>query len=51
MFTPDGIETLKAQMQKRAELEAQGKSIDFARFQIQHVCKDGKLIWGEILKT
>lgn len=49
MFTPDGIETLKAQMQKRAELEAQGKSIDFARFQIQHVCKDGKLIWGEIL--
>lgn len=49
MFTPEGVETLKKQMQKRAELDAQGISTDFARFQVQHVCKDGRLIWGEIL--
>lgn len=49
MFTPEGVETLKIQMQKRAELEAQGEIVEFARFQIQHVCKDGRLIWGEIL--
>lgn len=36
-------------MQKRAELDAQGIVTDFARFQIQHVCKDGRVIWGEIL--
>lgn len=49
MFTPEGVETLKKQMQKRAELDAQGIPTDFSRFQIQHVCKDGRLIWGEIL--
>jgi len=49
MFTPEGVEILKAQMQKRAELDAQGIVTDFARFQIQHVCKDGRVIWGEIL--
>ena len=49
MFTPEGIEILKAQMKKRAELDVQGVPTDFARFQIQHVCKDGRLIWGEIL--
>jgi len=49
MFTPEGVEILKAQMQKRAELDAQGIVTDFARFQIQHVCKDGRIIWGEIL--
>lgn len=49
MFTPKGVEILKAQMQKRAEAEAKGIPMDFARFQVQHVCKDGSLIWGEIL--
>ena len=49
MFTPEGVEILKAQIQKRAEAEAKGSPIDFARFQVQHVCKDGSLIWGEIL--
>lgn len=49
MFTPEGVEILKAQMRKRAEAEAKGSPIDFARFQVQHVCKDGSLIWGEIL--
>ncbi|MBE0496329.1 MAG: diguanylate cyclase [Campylobacterales bacterium] len=49
MFTPEGVEILKGQIQKRAKLEAEGVSVDFVRFQIQHVCKDGSLIWGEIL--
>ncbi len=49
MFTPEGVEILKAQIQKRAELDAQGIVTDFARFQIQHLCKDGRVIWGEIL--
>jgi len=49
MFTPEGVEILKAQIQKRAELDAQGIVTDFARFQIQHICKDGRVIWGEIL--
>lgn len=49
LFTPDGAEIIKAQMQKRAELEAQGIVTDFVRFQIKHVCKDGRVIWGEVL--
>jgi diguanylate cyclase (GGDEF)-like protein/PAS domain S-box-containing protein len=49
MFTPEGVEILKTQMQKRAQLEAEGVFMDFTRFHVQHICKDGSLIWGEIL--
>ena len=49
MFTPEGIETIREKMKKRQEAEKQGIFTDFTTFEVQHVCKDGRMIWGEIL--
>lgn len=49
MFTPDGIKTIKEKMQQRQEAERKGIRTDFVTYEIQHVCKDGRILWGEIV--
>ena len=49
MFTDEGIALVQQKMQARAIAESQGKRLGFALFEIQHRCKDGQLLWGEIL--
>lgn len=49
MFTQEGIEIIMGAIRKREEAEKEGIKTDFATYEIQHRCKDGRLIWGEIL--
>ena len=49
MFTQEGIETIMEAIRKRDEAEKKGILTDFITCEIQHRCKDGRLIWGEIL--
>lgn len=48
MFTPEGIQTVKQVIQKRAENIKAGLPLDSMEFEAQHYCKDGHLIWGEV---
>ena len=49
MFTPDGIKTILEKIQQRQEVEKKGIQTDFATYEIEHICKDGRVIWGEIV--
>ena len=49
MFTEEGVAVVKAMIQRRAQEEASGTPVGFLNFQVQHRCKDGRLIWGEVL--
>jgi diguanylate cyclase (GGDEF)-like protein/PAS domain S-box-containing protein len=53
MFTEEGIAVVKQLLADKpdawAQSQAQGGSGDFARFEVQHRCKDGRLLWAEVL--
>ena len=49
MFTDEGVEVIKSMLRLRAMEDAAGSSERFLRFQVEHRCKDGRLIWGEVL--
>ena len=49
MFTDEGVEVIKSMLRLRAMDDAAGGTERFLRFQVQHRCKDGRLIWGEML--
>ena len=49
MFTEEGVAVVKAMIQHRAQEEASGTPVGFLNFQVQHRCKDGRLIWGEVM--
>lgn len=49
MFTQEGVLTIQERLKKRQEAEEQGISTDVARYEIPHVCKDGRILWGEIV--
>ena len=49
MFTDEGVELVKGMLRRRAIEDAAGSSGGFLRFQVEHRCKDGRLIWGEML--
>jgi len=49
MFTDEGVELVKDMLRRRAIEDAAGRSGGFLRFQVEHRCKDGRLIWGEVL--
>lgn len=49
MFTDEGIALVKDMIERRALEEAAGTPVGFLNFQVQHRCKDGRLIWGEVL--
>jgi diguanylate cyclase (GGDEF)-like protein/PAS domain S-box-containing protein len=49
MFNDEGVAVVKAMIARRAQEEASGTPVGFLNFQVQHRCKDGHLIWGEVL--
>lgn len=49
MFSPQSIVKLMEIINKRKEDEDKGILTDFMRFEIEHTCKDGRLIWGEVI--
>ena len=48
MFTDEGVELVKGMLRRRAIEDTAGSSGGFLRFQVEHRCKDGRLIWGEV---
>ena len=49
MFSPEGVAIISEKLKQRKEAEEKGISTNFATYEIQHKCKDGRLIWGEII--
>lgn len=49
MFNEEGVAVLKAMIARRVQEEASGTPVGFLNFEVQHRCKDGRLIWGEVL--
>ncbi len=49
MFNEEGVAVLKAMIARRVQEEASGTPVGFLNFEVQHRCKDGRLIWGEML--
>ncbi len=49
MFTDEGAALVRDMLQRRAQAGPSGTSAEFLTFQVQHRCKDGRLIWGEVL--
>lgn len=49
MFNEEGVAVLKAMIARRVQEEASGTPVGFLNFEVQHRCKDGRRIWGEVL--
>ena len=49
MFTPEGVALVSEVMRRRREEETRGIQTGSIAFEVQHICKDGRLIWGEVL--
>ena len=48
MFTPEGVATVKQIMLQRQVAEQDGSQAGVMTFEVQHRCKDGRLLWGEV---
>lgn len=49
MFTDEGIAIITEKMRERKEAERLGFPTGYVTFEAQHRCKNGSLIWGEVL--
>ncbi len=49
MFTEEGAAVVTEIMRKRLVAEKSGEQTGFVIFEAQHRCKDGSVIWGEVL--
>jgi diguanylate cyclase (GGDEF)-like protein/PAS domain S-box-containing protein len=49
MFTPDGVARIKKLMAQKPPLTTDGTREGFVTFEVQHRCKDGRLLWAEVL--
>lgn len=49
MFTEEGVAVVTEMMRKRMIAENGGTQTGFVIFEAQHRCKDGGLLWGEVL--
>lgn len=48
MFTEEGKAAVTEIMRQRQEAENSGVETGFLTFEVQHICKDGRLLWGEV---
>lgn len=48
MFTDEGIAEVKKVIQQRAASQQPDSRFGFMSFEVEHRCKDGHLIWGEV---
>ena len=51
LFTDEGVATVKEMMRQRKAMAREGNKSQFLNFEVQHHCKDGSLIWGEVFST
>jgi diguanylate cyclase (GGDEF)-like protein/PAS domain S-box-containing protein len=49
MFTEEGVSTIQKILQQRQTSEQAGTQAGFSSFEAQHRCKDGRMLWGEVL--
>jgi len=49
MLAEDGIPLVKELFNRRALADPAESSPGFLKFEVQHCCRDGSLIWGEVL--
>ena len=48
MFTEEGVALVKQLLAQKPETTAEGESTGFLSFEVQHRCKDGRLLWGQV---
>ena len=49
MFTDEGVATVKTIMRQSQTSEQPESHAGFLTFEVEHLCKDGRLLWGEVL--
>ena len=49
MFTEEGVATVQKIMRQRQTSEQSATQAGFSTFEVQHRCKDGQVLWGEVL--
>ena len=49
MFSPKSVHTFLEKMKRRQEAEEKGIRTNFMTYEIEHICKDGRALWGEII--
>ena len=49
MFTPEGVARIKKLMSQSPAMDSDGTHLGFVTFEVQHRCKDGRLLWAEVL--
>lgn len=49
LFTDESVLILKEKIKERLELSSKGNKLPPLTIELQHKCKDGTIIWGEIL--
>lgn len=49
MFTEAGVAHVKTIMHQAQQARAAGRPSQFVSFEVQHRCKDGRLLWGEVV--
>lgn len=49
MFTDEGIALVKKLLAQKPAVEPDGTRKGFVTFEVQHRCKDGRLLWAEVL--
>ena len=49
MFTAEGVETVKQVIHRSMAAGPQGGSDGFQTFEVPHRCRDGRVIWGEVM--
>lgn len=48
MLTDEGMAVIREMLGKRRQAELEGKEDESLAFEVQHRCKDGRLLWGEL---
>ncbi|HEY5581060.1 MAG TPA: diguanylate cyclase [Rhodoferax sp.] len=48
LFSDEGAATVKKIMQQSQASENLGTPVEFLTFEVQHRCRDGRLLWGEV---
>jgi diguanylate cyclase (GGDEF)-like protein/PAS domain S-box-containing protein len=51
LFPPQGVTSVKQQLRRRDLAEQSGEIQDSITFEVQQLCKDGSLVWTEIISN
>ena len=49
MFTDAGVASIKRMLRENQASDDPATQVGFLTFQVEHRCKDGRLLWGEVL--